>query len=125
MEVRDATNLPIIVEDSLPALVKNLCFEAMPDLVANKSVVYRYFSYHGYLRLDPEGSLILLSGDGNPTIRVDRSSFLRAFYACGLRFMQLLRQVQGDPPHPNTAQLIAFLEQYQVVGQTALAELAA
>lgn len=122
MDIRDAPNPPILVEDSLIALVKNLCFLGLPDLLMQQPSVYRYYSHYDYLRLDPEGHRVLLSGGHDRVLRVARAALVRGFYTCGCRFIQLLTHLQGDPPAPNVTDLIDFLEPYRVAAQTALAQ---
>lgn len=118
---QDGTNPPILAADALIVLVKYLCFLSLPALVANRNVVYRYYQQYGYLRLDPEGHLMLISGDGNPTVRFERDACIQALYACGVRFLDLLTQLQGDPPAPGIARIRELLEADRLLAQTALA----
>jgi hypothetical protein len=59
-------------------------------LIQGKSYVYRYFSQYGYVRLDPEGSKILISGDGLNTIRYPLEDFIKELFNCGLMFLKVL-----------------------------------
>jgi hypothetical protein len=83
-------NLSNEIEDEIPALVKNICFDSIETLIQGKSYVYRYFSQYGYVRLDPEGSKILISGDGLNTIRYPLEDFIKELFNCGLMFLKVL-----------------------------------
>lgn len=96
--INSSGNPEIRVEDELEAAIQNICFLSIPKLKAGEHVVVRYFSIYGYFRLDPEGDNVLISGDYVPSIRVLRNDLLLALYACGQRFVALLRQLRaGDP----------------------------
>ncbi|MFP5272945.1 hypothetical protein [Coleofasciculus sp. G1-WW12-02] len=94
----------IRVEDELEATVHNLCFQFIPDLVAEKHIVVTYFRYYGYLRLDPEGDYVLLSGDSVPMVRILRDELAPALYNCGLRFIKFWRRLRDDPAYEEIFQ---------------------
>lgn len=81
----------VLVEDELIPLARNLCFEAITEIAANEHVVIPYFSYYGYLRLDPEGDWVRISGDFVPSVVVPREELLVNLYGCGRRFIEFLR----------------------------------
>lgn len=102
----------IKIEDELPALVKNFCFSPIPDLLTGKNVVIRYYNHYGYLRLDPEGRHILMSGDGIPTVRIERNRLLPEIYNCGQRFIHFLNGLKDDENGNEIRDLIDFLTEY-------------
>jgi len=93
------------VEDELEAIVENLCIRAIPDLVAGRHVVVRYFQYYGYLRLDPEDQNVLISGDFVPKVRISLRETTLGLYECGRRFLTfLLRYKESDPAYVASIQ---------------------
>lgn len=123
LELRAPAAPLIVVEDSLPALVKNLCFLPAPDLAAGRGAVYHYHSQYGQLHLSPEGDALLLAGDDIGPARVERAALVRALHAVGVRFITLLEQAQIVTESPKVASLIAFLNQQRAVADEALAAL--
>lgn len=79
------------VDDSLTATVANLCLGAIDDLIAKRHVVVPYFITYGYLRLDPEGDLQLVSGDYVPTVRFPRSKLIPALVDVAEQYLAFLR----------------------------------
>jgi len=120
LELRTPNTTPFVIEDSLPALVKNFCFLSIPDLVASKSAVYHYHSQYGQIQLNPEVDMVRISGDDNAPLLVGQAVLLRSIYDCGLRFIDLLELVQGDVPDTEIASLIVFLNQHRAVAHAAL-----
>jgi hypothetical protein len=120
IDIRVPEEPELEIEDELPALVKNFCFSAIPDLLAEKNVVIRYHSYYGYLRLDPEGWRILVSGDGLPTVRIPRNKLLPAIYDCGQRFIRFLELLKGEKEDSELEGLISFLARYGEKAREAL-----
>ncbi len=93
------------VEDEFEAIVENLCSRAIPDLVAGRRVVVRYFQYCGYLRLDPEDQNMLISGDFVPKVRTNLRETALGFYECGQRFLEFwLRYKENDPAYVASVQ---------------------
>ncbi|MCF2150973.1 hypothetical protein IQ276_032020 [Desmonostoc muscorum LEGE 12446] len=86
----------IQIQDELWAIVQNLCFIAILDLVAQKSAVVRIYNNYGYVRLDPEANQVRISGDGIPDVRIDRSDLIIALYDCGKRFIEFFRMLRGN-----------------------------
>lgn len=120
LKIYTPDGIPFVAEDSLPALVKNFCFLAIPDLVASRSFVYHYHSHYGQVRLDPEGDLIRVSGDENTPLLVDRTAFIHSIYHCGLRFVELLELIQIDTDSSDLDNLVDFLNQYREIAHAAL-----
>lgn len=112
---------PIVqAEDELPAIVQNFCFGAIPKLIAGENVVISYYDHYGYLRLDPEASYILISGDDIPTIRVSCSKLLPVLYQCGKRFIDFLIKLKGESCDSDLEDLIHYLEDKSEVALKAL-----
>lgn len=86
------------IEDEIEYLVHQICFLAIPDLLANKHIVVRHFRYLGYVRLDPEAMQQLISGDDIPSARVTYHELVPALVACGERFILFLRRLNGGTP---------------------------
>lgn len=89
-------SLSNVIEDEIPALVKNICFDSIETLIQGKSYVYRYFSQYGYVRLDPEGSKILISGDGLNTTRYPLMLFIEGLFKNGLMFLKVLEKIREN-----------------------------
>jgi hypothetical protein len=100
------------VEDELWALIMSVCFRSIPELIAYRSVTIRYYSYNGYLRLDPEGGVIRISGDNIATVVLSEQELLPALFACGKRFLELsgrlglADEISGDEPEIAAAEAI-------------------
>jgi hypothetical protein len=92
------------MEDELWYLVLNVCFLSIPELVAYKNVVIKHYAYFGYLRMDPEGGSIRISGDNIPTTVLPESETLRAAFQCGKRFVQFARQMGITDPTAGEGQ---------------------
>jgi hypothetical protein len=88
-------NPEVRIRDSLDALVMQLCFEALEDLIAEKHVVVRHYLMYGYIRMDPEGDLTLLSGDYLPSVRVERAALIAALFQAGERYLALIRSARS------------------------------
>lgn len=81
------------LDDEMPALVKNICYGAIPDLLQGKNVVYSYFNQYGYLRMDPEGNKLLVSGDGLNQVRYPLKAFVDEMFAQGEQFLEILQNL--------------------------------
>lgn len=88
----------ITIRDSLDAMVSLFCLGAIPDLVDRKHVVIRYFESYGYLRLDPEVSDELITGDFIPTVRFPRAELIPALVGVGERYVDFFAYLRGDDP---------------------------
>ncbi len=114
-----APNVPDVrVEDEIEPAIQNICFLAIPTLLAKQHVVVRYFSHPGYFRLDPEGLKVLISGDNIPSVRVDYQEFVTALFACGERFVAFLRELVGETPEGMDR--VQYLETYADAARQAL-----
>lgn len=99
------------IKDSLDALVMQLCFESLSDLIAKKHVVVGHYLVYGYIRLDPEGDLTLISGDFIEKVRVPRDPLLAALFAAGERYIEVIKKL-----HQSTdayGDLLETLEEYR------------
>jgi hypothetical protein len=116
--IRSSDATEVQIEDELEAAIQNVCFVSIPKLVAGEHVVVRYFSYYGYLRFDPEGDNVLISGDFVPTVRVLRAELIPALFHCGRRFVELYRRFAAtDSSHEAN---IRHLEAQAEIAQRAL-----
>jgi hypothetical protein len=68
------------VEDELEATFQNLCFRAVADLKAGKNRIINYLGYYGELRLNHEGTMVIISGDFVPEVRVLTEKLLLSLY---------------------------------------------
>ena len=91
-------DVEIRIRDSLDAMVSRFCLGAIPDLVDQNHVVIRYFESYGYLRLDPEASDQLLSGDFISTVRFPRAELIPTLVAAGERYVRFFEYLRGDDP---------------------------
>lgn len=112
-------DVEIRIRDSLDAMMSLFCFGAIADLVDRKHIVIRYFESYGYLRLDPEASDQLLSGDFIPTVRFPRAELIPALAAAGERYLHFFEYLRGDDP--AFASLLENLRNKQSQAQLALA----
>jgi len=103
-------NVEVRIKDSLDALAMQLCFESLADLIAEKHVVVRHYLMYGYIRLDPEGDLTLLSGDYIPKVRVDRAQLIAALFAAGERYIAFIKNLRRSDT--DYAELLEMLESY-------------
>jgi hypothetical protein len=108
------------VEDELRAVVQNICFRAVVELLAGRNFVYRYMGYYGYFRMDPEGREVVLSGDFVKTARLPLGATVRALYECGERFLEALREVGGE--ENPFAEEIAYYREFAESAKAALKE---
>lgn len=115
-------NLSNSVEDEMPSLIKSLCFDSIESLLNDKNYVYTYFGQYGYLRLDPEGSQILVSGDDIEKTRYPLKLFVNELFRCGELFLQLLEKIyqnteikrkvnEVNPQSQNAASLSVLLKE--------------
>lgn len=91
--------LPVVApEDEIIALVDNVCFGAVREVLKDLHVAVNYTDTYGYLRLDREGDTVRLSGDRVADIRVPTRSLLEALVECGARFRAWLPSchLEGD-----------------------------
>jgi hypothetical protein len=93
--IRSPNQPDVVIEDALVPLTLNVCFHAVIELVVDRHVVIPYFDRSGYVRLDPEGWYVLLSGDDVPTVRLHRNALQQWLVACGERVIDLLRELGG------------------------------
>lgn len=93
--IRQGDDVEVRVEDSLIATITNLLI-AVPDLVDRRHVVIPGFQMYGYLRMDPEASDQLISGDHVPTVRVKRVGLIPGIVDLGERFCDFLEHFVAE-----------------------------
>ena len=77
--------LPVVApEDEIIALVDNVCFGAVREVLKDLHVAVNYTDTYGYLRLDREGDTVRLSGDRVADIRVPTRSLLEPWWSAEL-----------------------------------------
>jgi hypothetical protein len=82
-----APGVPVVhPEDELVPLILRLCFAAPTELTVRDHAVVPYANDYGYLRLDREGPVVRISGDGVPVARFPDAALLEALVDCGARF---------------------------------------
>ncbi len=90
----DAVGQPEIrIEDELDYWIYNLCFDALPDLLAGARVERVYSRYSQSLVLDATGHDLVLSGDAIPTVHLDLKEAVQSLYACGMRGLRFLKRL--------------------------------
>lgn len=94
--IRTQDGIECRIKDELEATVQNLCFLSIQKLKMGQNVVIKYFSYYGYLRLDPEGDTVVISGDFVPKIRVPSEELTLNLYNCGVRFVEFFQGLRGQ-----------------------------
>lgn len=87
--IRQGADIEVRVEDTLTATITRL-LASVPDLVARRHVVVPGFQEYGYLRMDPEASDQLISGDHVPTVRVKRAGLIPGIVDMGERFLDFM-----------------------------------
>lgn len=119
--IRSPQNPDIRVEDELEAVVQNVCFLALPDLLAGKRVIVPYFRYPGEIELKPEGHQLLMSGEAIPEERLELREAVFAFYECGQRVVSFLRRLRSDGAESAESEdAIRYLEGKEKVARQAL-----
>jgi hypothetical protein len=84
------------ISDLLEAWVQNLCFDAVPKILAGESVEILYFSYEGRVRLEPHGPKVRVSGDHVPSAEFAARDLTPALVACGDRFLAWAREAKSS-----------------------------
>lgn len=83
------------IEDELGALAYRVCAEGAIELANDRHAAIPYFDKPGYVRFDPEGWLVRISGDYLPEVVVERLPFVDGLLACADRITELLRSAGG------------------------------
>jgi hypothetical protein len=86
------------ISDDIEPCIRNLCYGAVPRLLAGEPGEVNYVSKPGSIRLEPDGDGVRVSGD-----RVDAATFPRralalALFDCGERFVAWARGVKDGHP---------------------------
>jgi hypothetical protein len=93
--IRQGEDIEVRISDALNATVPNL-LQAVPDLVERRHVVIPYFQTYGYLRLDPEASDQLISGDHVETVRVKRAGLIPGIIELGETYLDFLEHMASE-----------------------------
>jgi hypothetical protein len=109
---------PVAPEDEIIALVANVCFAAVREVLTDLHVAVNYTDTYGYLRLDREGDTVRLSGDRVADIRVPTRSLLVALVECGARFRAWLPSCDLDG---DLDEITGHLEAEEALTRAALA----
>jgi hypothetical protein len=99
------------IEDTLEAIVQNLCFATLSDLKDGHAVENHYFSQVGTIHFLPEGDTIRIEGDFVTSATIPRVELVAALFGCGQRFMIFLRKLLADDADGRAR--IEWLAQYE------------
>ena len=83
------------IEDELGALAYRVCADGAVELANDRHAAIAYFDKPGYVRLDPEGWHVRISGDYLPEVVVERLPFVDGLLDCADRITALLRTAGG------------------------------
>lgn len=98
--------------DEIEPWVQNLCFDSIPKMLAGQSHEILYFSRPGFVRIEPKGESVRLSGDLIPTIQLPIHTLIPALYDCGNRFIKWASKVkQGYVSYLSNLNYIAEYRQ--------------
>jgi len=109
-----------VIEDELPALIKNLCFEANAQEQRTGEAIYYYFSDNGMLYLTTAGENVSVRSNREFISTFNRDEWTTALGDCGNRFIELLRTI-GNRDETRVAEresLIALLEKAKDILET-------
>jgi hypothetical protein len=103
----------IELEDELPALVRNLCFQANGELQRSGRGIYYFSSWAGQVMLSREGDLVKVEGAEVGSASFDPEALTAGLRDCGARFIDMLRKIhcREEAREPERLDLIAFLEE--------------
>lgn len=96
IRISDDTGRGIDLEDELPALIKNLCFEANADLQRSGQGIYYFNSYAGQVLMTSDGRSVTVEGEGILTSSFDLGEFTTGLRSCGIRFIDYLRNIRCE-----------------------------
>jgi hypothetical protein len=85
--------------DSLEATVGAICFRAITELTAGKSVTVTISNAPGKFYLEPKSKVIRVHGDGVEVFEAPAAELLPALYGCGIRFLDFYRDLHKDDPN--------------------------
>lgn len=78
--------------DNLCALVRNMCFRSIEQLIRKEKVKLMYFTTHGYIHLTPIDHEIHIMGDHFESVVVPYDNFIRSVFDLGKRFTALFER---------------------------------
>ncbi len=79
--------------DNVYALVRNMCFRSIEQLIQKEKVKLMYFTTHGYIHLTPIDHEIHLEGDHFESVTVPYEDFIRSIFELGKRFTALFEKI--------------------------------
>jgi hypothetical protein len=102
----------IKLEDELPPMIINLCFSCNAQLKSEEKSIYHFQSYYGQVVLSRRDQKIKIEGEGIPVTLYEMNSFRKELYKCGVRFMDLLKNLKtsNNDDEDARASLINLLE---------------
>lgn len=111
LQIWEGANLTNQIEDELPALIKNLCFGVVLDLLNEKSSTYHFFSQEGQIYFSKEGINVNIWGTTVKNLSYPFIDFVKKLYETGCRFLMLLDKLQAKDDHrvENRENLIQLL----------------
>lgn len=93
------------VRDELAAAVHQICFAAIPEILAGRTYVYTFFSASGRLVFIPSTVFVEVMGDGVERTSFSRDELLPALYAAGQRYVGLLQRLDSEDHKATAAEL--------------------
>jgi hypothetical protein len=112
IHISDDAGFDMLIEDELPALIKNLCFEANAEEQLTGRGIYYYVSDVSRLYLTREGEKVSVSSNREFISTFNRDEWSTRLGDCGKRYIQLLRTI-GNRDETRVAEresLISLLE---------------
>jgi hypothetical protein len=105
-------NPGVQLEDELPALIKNLCFEANRELKETGQSIYYFNSYPGQINLTAADRIVKIEGNVMTTSFYEFGQFTEGLYNCGIRFIELIRNIKvlNEEVEKDRLSLIQILE---------------
>lgn len=82
------------IDDELPALIKNLCFEAMGKVRSGDVATYHFHSLFGSLSLSVHSGQLNIEGGDTGMLSYDYEPFCNELEECGNRFIQFLKRLE-------------------------------
>lgn len=82
------------IEDTLHALILNLCIRPLTALRRGEAVEVLLFSSSDEVALRPEGDSIVVVGPDGSELRAERRELLAALEGCGRRYLAYLEQLE-------------------------------
>lgn len=90
MEFDDGNSIRI--DDELPALTRNFCFNSLVKLIEEKNAshIYYYMTSTLHVIMIPMANVIRVLGEDITPFTIEKDIFFRNLLECGLRFLKML-----------------------------------